>query len=238
MEPFKIFIGFDDREALSWFTCANSILRRSSIPVTISPLRLENLRGFFSREVGEGESNSFSYSRFLVPFLCDFKGDALYMDCDMVMLTDIASLLTTVNREAAVNLVKHNYESKVSVKYLGNKQENYPRKNWSSFIYFNNAHEKNKILTPEFVDREPGKILHRFAWLEDEEIGELDKSWNFLVGEYERNSVDPSPKVLHWTLGGPYFNDYHDSDFADVWEREMREVIYVENSGPRCPRAD
>mgnify|MGYP001459097508 CR=1 FL=1 len=229
IEPLRIYIGFDERETIAWHVLVNSIMDSSSKPVTFMPLNLKNLNSFDLAKEDKRASNSFSYSRFLVPFLSGFNGKAIFMDCDMLMTTDIYQILEeTENLSKAVHLVKHDYKSKVTEKYLGNKQENYPRKNWSSFVVWNCSHAKNKILTPEYIKSASPAHLHRFLWLEDSEIGELERDWNWLVTEYEVTNQTPLPKNIHWTLGGPYFNEYADSDFSDLWRDQFSKTIRVD----------
>jgi lipopolysaccharide biosynthesis glycosyltransferase len=235
MSPLRIYIGYDPRESVAWHTCVNSILKRSTIPVSFCPLRVQNLQPFFNREKTINESNEFSYSRFLAPYLSNYEGFSLYLDCDMLFTCDIKDLIDIVDLNVAISVVKHEYTSSVKEKFLGNKQLNYPRKNWSSFMLFNNAHSGNKILTPEYCETQPGSVLHRLAWLDDKDIGSLDLSWNFLVGEYPLSLIDGVPNNIHWTLGGPYFSEYNDTAFASLWEKEAKDMCFVQNAGPRCP---
>lgn len=215
----KIFIGYDPREAVAYHTLCNSILRHSSAAISITPLYLPNFTSFFNRPSDPRQSNSFSYSRFLIPHLCNYDGYALYLDCDMLLLGDVQELFDNyANENSAVSVVKHEYTSKVSVKYLGHKQYNYPRKNWSSLVLWNCAHGANKQVVPSFVETAEPATLHRFLWLKDEEIGEIDKKWNWLVGEYGSPPTDV--RNVHWTIGGPYFLEYQTSDFADEWFAE------------------
>jgi hypothetical protein len=72
--PLKIFLGWDDREAIAYHVLAHSIIRRSSVPVSITPVARHQLRDVFTRERGEKESTDFSISRFLVPALSDYRG--------------------------------------------------------------------------------------------------------------------------------------------------------------------
>ena len=109
---------------------------------------------------------------------------------------------------------------------MGNKQYNYPRKNWSSFVYWNCEHEKNLKLDLNVVNNEPPEYLHRFKWLNDDEIGDLGKSWNFLVGEYDKPKI--TPNVIHWTLGGPYFNDFKETDYASLWNAEKNLAFHCD----------
>lgn len=223
---FKVFIGYDPVERIAWHTAVSSILERSSVPISIIPVNIQNLKGVFNRPRDSKQSNEFSFSRFLVPYLSDYDGKALFMDCDMLFRVDIAELINTVvDSEAAVHVVKHDYMPKDGIKYLNTVQYSYPRKNWSSFVVWNCAHPKNKILTPQFVEKASGLELHRFTWLDDDEIGDLDVRWNWLVGEYCEPPKDV--KNVHWTVGGPYFNEYSGCDFSDEWREELARVNYV-----------
>lgn len=223
----KIFIGYDDKEAVSFHTLSHSIMRHASKPVAIIPLNLANLGSVYKRPHDPRQSNSFSFSRFLVPYLCNYQGSAIFMDCDMLVTSDICDLFDHLScSEKPVHVVKHDYKSKVDVKYLGNKQYHYPKKNWSSFVFWNCEAEQNKCVTPKLVNESEPAYLHRFQWLDDSEIGEIEIKWNFLVGEYER--MEATPNNIHWTLGGPYFNDYRDADYADLWHKEFELMTHCE----------
>ncbi len=224
MKTLKIFIGYDPKEAVAFHVLSHSLLERSSEPISIVPINLRNLRNLYSRQHDQRQSNEFSFSRFLVPYLCNYEGFGVYMDCDMLALGDISTVLNDIDENHAVSVVKHDYESKVKVKYLGNKQYSYPRKNWSSFIVWNCAHPSNNAVNPEFIGRADAATLHRFLWLKDKEIGELSVKWNWLVGEYDNPSEDI--KVLHWTLGGPYFDDYSNTEFSDEWRKEFESMTF------------
>ena len=224
MKTLRIFIGYDPKEAVAFNVLCHSLLERSSKPISITPINLKNLKGLYSRPHDQRQSNEFSFSRFLVPYLCDFKGIGVYMDCDMLALGDISAILDEIDDNHAVSVVKHDYESKVKVKYLGNKQYSYPRKNWSSFIVWNCNHPSNRAVDPKFIGDADAATLHRFLWLKDEEIGGLSLNWNWLVGEYDKPSDDIN--VLHWTLGGPYFKEYLNTDFSDEWTREFKSMTF------------
>ena len=224
MKTLKIFIGYDPKEAVAFHVLSHSLLERSSKPISIVPINLRNLKSLYSRQHDQRQSNEFSFSRFLVPYLCNYEGFGVYMDCDMLALGDISTVLNDIDEKHAVSVVKHDYESKVKVKYLGNKQYSYPRKNWSSFIVWNCAHPSNNIVNPDFIADADAATLHRFLWLKDEEIGELSVKWNWLVGEYDNPMEDI--KVLHWTLGGPYFDDYSNTEFSDEWRKEFESMTF------------
>ena len=215
MKPIPIFIGYDPREAVAYHTCANSIIRQASKPVAIIPLAL-NLFNDYTETHTDG-SNQFIYSRFLVPHLMGYQGHAIFIDGDMVVRGDIVELWEQRSSYMDVQVVKHNYKTKMPVKYLGAKNEDYPRKNWSSVILWNCGHERNKILTPEFVQTATGAQLHRFSWLADDLIGSLPKEWNWLPDEFGAND---NAKLLHWTLGTPCFNEFAGANQADEWHAE------------------
>ena len=224
MKTLKIFIGYDPKEAVAFHVLCHSLLEKSSKPISITPINLKNLKGLYSRQHDQRQSNEFSFSRFLVPYLCDYDGFGIYMDCDMLALGDISNILNDIDESHAVSVVQHDYESKVKVKYLGNKQYSYPRKNWSSFIVWNCAHPSNKGVDPKFIGDADAATLHRFLWLKDEEIGQLSTKWNWLVGEYDNPTTDI--KVLHWTLGGPYFEEYSNTEFSKEWTDEFTSMTF------------
>jgi hypothetical protein len=161
-----------------------------------------------------------------VPYLCNFEGKGIFFDCDQLLRTDIAEIFTVLDDQPAkaVYVVKHTYEPRDDIKYLNTVQYKYPRKNWSSVVLWNCEHEKNRVVTPEFVNNSEGLKLHRFTWLEDNYIGDLDVRWNWLVGEYDNPPDDV--KNVHWTVGGPYFHEYESSDFSNEWFVQREKMQY------------
>lgn len=222
----KVFIGFDQVESIAWHTFAHSIFKRSSQPVAIIPLYLNNLKKIYTRERDPKQSNEFSFTRFLVPYLSNYEGYAIFFDSDMLLRDDIAKIFEAIEKNPgkAVYVVQHNYVPKDTTKYLGTTQYPYPRKNWSSVVLWNCAHPSNQKVTPEFVNTASAMELHRFLWLQDEEIGKLDVRWNWLVGEYSNPPEDV--KNVHWTVGGPYFKEYENVDFSDEWVKEYESMKY------------
>ena len=212
MNKAKIFIGFDQREACAYHTFVQSLINHSSIPLDITPLCLKSLVGY--KELHRDGGNDFVYSRFLSPFLNNFDGWAIYADGDMVCQADILELLKLKDDSKEVMVAKHNYQTKQSKKYFNNKNENYPKKNWSSVILWNCSHPKHKILTPEFIQNQSGKFLHRFSWLDEDEIGEIPLEWNWLALEYPENK---EAKIIHYTLGTPCLKEYKDTNMSDIW---------------------
>ncbi|WP_310566966.1 glycosyltransferase [Hydrogenophaga sp.] len=211
----NVFIGFDQREAIAYHVCANSIIRHARKPVAITPLALNMLHGY--SETHTDGSNDFIYSRFLVPHLMGYQGWAVFMDGDMLLRADINTLFELADPTKAVVVVQHDYKTTSSVKYLGARNQDYPRKNWSSVILWNCSHPSNQTLTPEYIQSSSGSQLHRFGWLRDDEIGALPKVWNWLPDEFGEN---PDARLLHWTLGTPCFHDYALSPMASEWHRE------------------
>lgn len=227
----SVWIGFDPREAAAFAACRQSIrLWNKQLPVhglVLSDLRE---RGLYTRPTERrlGKlwdvisdnymSTEFAVSRFLVPHLAQ-RGLAVFMDCDMILRTNLARVFDEVSKSKAVTCVKHVYQPPEGEKMDGQVQTSYPRKNWSSFMVFNCDHKSNKKLTPELVNSLPGRDLHRFCWLEDDEIGELGPEWNWLPG-HSSDNIDP--KVVHFTEGGPWFTGFENVPYADEW----REALY------------
>lgn len=220
LNKITVVVGFDQKEAIAYHTFCQSILEKSTIPVHFIPLAINSL--YFYNENHNDGSNNFIYSRFLTPYLCDFKGFAVYADGDMICNADISELADLFDTSKAVQLVKHDYKTKRSIKYFGNENKNYPRKNWSSMVIFNCQHPANRVLTPQFIQEHDGAFLHRFQWLQDDEIGELDSTWNYLAIEYKpRKDV----KLIHYTLGTPCLVDFKEAEMSEIWWNTYSRVI-------------
>ena len=217
----KIFIGYDPREAVAYHVCCNSMIRHASTPLAFTPLALSNLADY--KEMHSDGSNQFIYSRFLVPHLSNYEGWALFVDGDMIVCDDIAKLWALRDDSKAVMCVHHNYKTKASTKYLGSKNQDYPRKNWSSVVLWNCGHAANRVVTPEFIEGATGAQLHRFTWLDDALIGELPIEWNWLPDEL---GVNENAKLLHYTLGTPCFHEYADTPMGARWHRERMLTDY------------
>ena len=215
MTPIPIFIGYDPREAVAYHTCANSIIRLASQPVALIPLALNLFTDY--EETHTDGSNHFIYSRFLVPHLMGHTGWAIFIDGDMIVRDDIVKLWNLRRMDRDVMVVKHDYKTCMPVKYLGAKNEDYPRKNWSSVILWNCNSWPNRKLTPEFIEKSTGAELHRFTWIDDDRIGELPLEWNWLPDEFGAN---PAAKLLHYTLGAPCFHEFATTPQGDEWHRE------------------
>jgi lipopolysaccharide biosynthesis glycosyltransferase len=207
-----IFIGYDNKVKIAYHVLAESILRNSSTPVTISPINLGNLKNIYTRKQDLLASTEFSFSRFLVPYLMNYKGWAIFMDSDMVMLSDITELWNLRNEKYALQVCKHDYTPNSKNKFLGNNQTIYAKKNWSSLMLMDCS--KCKTLTPEYVNTKSGLELHQFKWLDENLIGSIPLEWNWLVGEYPYKK---DVHNIHFTEGGPYFKDYKNTEYANEW---------------------
>jgi lipopolysaccharide biosynthesis glycosyltransferase len=183
--------------------------------VAIVPVALNLFRDY--AETHTDGSNHFIYTRFLVPYLMEYTGHAIFIDGDMIVRGDIAELWNLRDEYKDVQVVKHDYKTRMPVKYLGAKNEDYPRKNWSSVILWNCNSFPNRRLTPEFVQHSTGSELHRFSWIEDDRIGALPPEWNWLPDEYGPNT---DAKLLHYTLGTPCFQEFADTPQGNEWHRE------------------
>jgi lipopolysaccharide biosynthesis glycosyltransferase len=210
-------IGYDTTEAIAYHVCCNSVITTASQPIAIVPLSLNLFDNY--KETHTDGSNNFVYTRFLVPHLLNYRGWAIYIDGDMLLRSDIAELWKLRDESKAVMVVKHDYKTKMPVKYSGAKNEDYPRKNWSSVILWNCQHPSNKSITPEFVQNSTGRYLHRFAWLTDDLIGELPIEWNWLVDEYGDNH---DAKLIHYTLGTPCFEEFTNTPMSECWHSELK----------------
>jgi len=224
----RIFIGYDPREAIAFSVLAHSIHVRASMPVSIAPLMLSQLGGALTRERHPLQSTDFAFSRFLTPYLSDYEGWSVFMDCDMLVLDDIARLWKLRDERYAVMVVKHDHKPRESSKFLGQPQTQYPKKNWSSVMLFNNA--RCRALSADYVNSASGLELHQFKWLADEGlIGELPHRWNHLVG-YDAPNRDVS--LVHYTLGGPYFHEYTECEYAREWFDARDAMLGVEQRVP------
>jgi len=226
MRPIPIFVGYDPREAIAYHTCVNSIIRNSSQPVAIVPVALNLFREY--SETHTDGSNHFIYTRFLVPYLMQHEGWAVFIDGDMIVRGDIAELWNLRQLDKDVMVVKHDYKTRMTEKYLGAKNEDYPRKNWSSVILWNCNSHPNRRLTPEFVQKATGAELHRFSWLLDERIGELPPD----VCSSDEYGPNPDAKLLHYTLGTPCFHEFADTPQGNEWHRERMLTDYCQQRLP------
>ena len=222
MQSIPLYVGMDSREQAGLHVFIESVWRHTSLPVdlkVLTPKIAEQMR------IGTDGTNAFSTLRFAVPDLQNYSGWAIFMDgADMLLRADLAELWHQCTGNVAVKVVKHDYTPKEKRKYIGTALEadnaSYPRKNWSSVVLWNCGHwahfrEREKLLGGD------GKYLHRFSWLKDEEIGEIPKEWNHLVGEVEPN---PKAKLVHYTLGIPGFEHYRHEEHSIEWQMTLKDA--------------
>ena len=223
-----IFIGYDRREDIAYHVCCHSLRTRSSVPLEITPLVQDEMRarGVYTRGIDPLASTDFTYTRFFVPFLTGYRGWAVFCDCDFLWLADVAELFSMADDRYAAMCVHHDHRPTERSKMDGREQTVYPRKNWSSLVLFNCGHSANAALTPELANRESGKFLHRFGWLDDSLIGALPERWNWLEGWNDKPD-DGVPAAIHYTRGGPWFDDWKDVDYADLWLDAESEYLRV-----------
>ena len=224
----SLYVGYDPREALAYHVFCQSVLKRTTVPVTFTPLHEPMLR-FDGQQDG---SNAFIYSRYLIPSLMDYQGWALFCDGDMVAERDLLDLWALRDERYAVQVVKHDYKPATKTKYVGSPLEcpnfAYARKNWSSVMLWNCAHPSNQALTWSVVANAGGKYLHRFEWLQDEEIGELPDHWNRLIGEEVGGG-----SLLHYTLGVPGFGHYARCEYSEPWHAALLDAMEIAGESPR-----
>ena len=221
----KIFVGYDPKEDLAFKVCKYSIEKRCK-GAEVIPLKLSELteRGLYTRESNHMSSTEYAFSRFLVPALMNYTGVAVYCDADTLFRINIEELFAQVKTQYAVSVVHHTYNPEPGVKYNGGKQTSYPRKYWSSVVIWNCDHPSNKRLTVEEVNSKPGLFLHQFKWLDDKEIGVMNREYHWIVG-YHKEPVDGTPRVLHYTHGGPWDESRESTEYGALWEREKIEYL-------------
>lgn len=218
----NVFIGYDTKEISAYSVLSHSIMKNSTVPVSITPIYLNNLKKVFNRKKNSISSTEFSFSRFLTPYLMNYTGWAIFMDCDMLFLDDISKLWNLRDDKFAIQVCKHDYVPKKEIKFLGQKQTTYKKKNWSSLMLMNC--EKCKSLDLNYVNTRSGLELHQFKWLESQElIGDLPLEWNWLVGEYDYRS---DVKNVHFTEGGPWFEEYRNCDYSQKWFEYYEEIRF------------
>jgi lipopolysaccharide biosynthesis glycosyltransferase len=233
----SIYIGYDPREETACRIAMSSLHRHLTKPITTHSLVLKDLieRGLYKRPIEHRDgrmwdpisdapmSTEHANARFLVPHLAQ-SGWALFMDGDMLIRGDISKVFEGLDESKAVYCVQHYYVPTKKIKMDNQLQLLYRRKNWSSFVLFNCAHEANNSLTLDMINTLPGRDLHRFCWLDDSEIGELDPKWNFLVGHSDLKNIDPV--VVHFTEGTPDMPGYENVPYSAEWRAEL-------TNGPR-----
>ena len=230
MIMYNIYIGFDSSnygQQIAWEICKKSILKNCSDISKINIIKLEKKKliehGIFKRTDKDG-ATEFTYTRFFVPYLNNYKGHAIFVDSDFLWECDILELFENyISDNSAVSCVKHAYTNcNGKSKMDGKPQEWYPKKNWSSLMIFNCQHSNViKNLTLENVNTKTAKWLHRMEWCQEEnnEIMEIPKEYNYLVDYYNNGNI----KALHYTDGGPWHPGYENVTFGDRWLKYLSE---------------
>lgn len=225
----KVYIGFDSRQNYSeyydkvfnapYMVCYQSI-RNYNKNIEIKPIILDDLikKGYYYRDVDPLASTEFTYSRFLVPFLNNYKGIAVFCDSDFLWNCDIEELLEFYDETDAVSCVQHDYTPNTMTKMDGLQQTTYPRKNWSSLMMFNCEHPDTQKLSVEVVNTESPKYLHRMSWANS--IGSIPLTYNYLEGDYEYME---NPKAIHFTNGGPWHETWK-GDYGNEWIKVYDEL--------------
>jgi lipopolysaccharide biosynthesis glycosyltransferase len=214
-DVLRIFIGWDSRYPEPADVLRYSLLKHTSIALEITYLRLDELD--FVRAHDPRASTEFTYSRFLVPYLCGYEGKAIFMDSDMLCLGDIRALHELEMENLALRVVKHDYRPTNTVKMYGCEQSIYPRKNWSSLMIMNCA--KLVLWSKDVVETQSGAYLHRFQDIPDQQISDIPNDWNTL------DWMDASTKLIHYTNGGPWLEEFKNHPHADVWFRARSEML-------------
>jgi lipopolysaccharide biosynthesis glycosyltransferase len=223
-----VYYGFDPREEIGSHAFVSSVLHRSSWPVSLIPLHAKLFASFYPENMRDG-TNAFTYTRFLIPFLQDYKGWAVFADgADMICRADIAELWALRDEYKDVLVVGHSYKTEHPRKYVGTSMESdnrdYVRKNWSSLMLINCHSSAWRRMTPEVVQKMSGEQLHRFDFISEDRIGFLPTVWNWLADEYGENA---DAKIVHWTAGIPAFPHYAQAPMADEWAREACRITHA-----------
>ncbi|MFA5387051.1 MAG: glycosyltransferase [Candidatus Paceibacterota bacterium] len=234
-----VFIGYDTRFYDAYIAAKTSILQNSLMcNFKIRPIHLDKLRamGLYDRptslinnqlydEISQAPmATQFAISRFLCKQICTTKY-ALFIDCDMIVTTDIVDIFNDADLSKPVNVVKHLHYMSDCVKMDGQAQSYYVRKNWSSVMLIDCEHPANDLLTRDLINTAPGRELHAFCWLKLEDIGALPQKWNYLVGHTTPLPYGAMPSIIHYTDGIPRLDGYHDCEYADLWWRYYYEAM-------------
>jgi lipopolysaccharide biosynthesis glycosyltransferase len=229
----KVFVGYDSREDIAWQVCRHSLLRHAKDELDVIPIRQPILRelGLYTRPYDKDSSTEFSLTRFLTPYLAAQSGWVVFSDCDFLYTTDLKAVIEQLDPAKALYCVQHDYVPSHNIKMDARPQTFYTRKNWSSFMIFNCDHPEVEALTPEVVNSASPAFLHRMQWISDDRlIGALDIGWNFLEGEYPK--PERPPQAIHFTNGGPWFSNWQDVDYSDLWFAERD--LYLESVTERA----
>jgi hypothetical protein len=229
-QPIRIFVGYDNRIPVAFQTLVHSITQRSSMPVLVCPININNVKSIFNREMVSVQSTEFSFSRFLTPYLSNYEGWSIFMDNDIILMDDIANLWNLRDDKYSVMCVKHDHHPHEAKKFMGAVQTSYEKKNWSSVVLFNNA--KCKALSLDYVNKASGLELHQFKWLGDDNlIGGLPLKWNYLAAYTEDNEQKvEQPSLVHYTIGGPFYPEFKDTEYSVEWFKEYAGANYCKEA--------
>lgn len=234
----RVLIGYDEREHEAAVVAAKTLKEVTNgelVPEFIKAAKLvdQGLLWRVSDHRGGQDwdlisnatkSTRFAISRFLSPLIVQ-EGFCLFVDCDVVFREDPRRMLRESSRQPgkAVYVVQHDYTVKTQWKMVNQVNTAYPRKNWSSVMLFDCDHLANRRLSLRDVNERPGRDLHRFYWLNDHEIGELDPRWNWLVGEQAAQAYGADTQgIAHFTLGGPWIEGWAAREHDDLWLEAAR----------------
>ena len=230
MSTFNVYVGYDPREQKAFDVCKYSIEKRSHIynDVKVHKLYSNNIVEY-KRPKDPNQSTDFTYTRFFVPYLNNYKGFAIFVDCDFLFMDDINKIIDNLDTTKAVSVVHHPlYIPNTQIKMDDIPQHQMWRKNWASLMVFNCEHIECKTLTPEYINtKEPGRSLHQFEWCNDNYLGKLSMDWNCLDGYYMLDK----PKAIHYTDGGPWFDDYKNkpfykySTYSNQWSQTYKSMM-------------
>jgi hypothetical protein len=246
--PYRLFIGWDPAEQREWNVARFSANVQSTVPLDVRRIALNEMqarrlytRPTEPRDAGYWDviseapmSTGHAIARFLVPHLCEYAGWALFTDGDVLFRHDLGELFALADPRHAVQVVKHRHWPSATEKMQGHAQTQYARKNWSSVMLIQCGHPSNRKLTPELVNTVPGRDLHRFCWLHDDEIGAIPDGWNWLAGV---SAPNPDPAIVHFTNGTPAMPGYAHGPFSDEWWAAARSAGYRMERPAKSERA-
>ena len=192
MVPLRVFIGVDKRQPLGYTVCQSSIARNASVPVAITPLLIDQL------PITRRGLTDFTFTRFLVPYLCGYEGVGVFLDADIIVRCDIAELFSLADEHHSVQVSRgpHRFE-------------------WPAVMLFNA--DRCRDLTPEYI--ETGEPFS-FDW---GTVGDIPPEYHHIVG-YDAPRRDA--KVVHYTAGVPEFQEVGACEHASEWHREKRLALH------------
>ena len=99
----KIFIGYEPNHPDMFEVCRKSILKFNSTHEII-PLKKSEISKY--TRPFQNESTDFAFTRFLVPHLCDYEGQALFCDGDFLWFCDPEEVMDYFYDEDTVSVVR------------------------------------------------------------------------------------------------------------------------------------